>query len=108
MAKLTFHLIPNAHLDPVWLWEWEEGAAEAPPQKRTARVAAGGFISSRSSTRKMVKALLAIRASVQNCCRIGASAYGHIPAGHGDAQERQRFAMCGRLPFGKSFFHVLR
>jgi len=24
-----FHLICNAHLDPVWLWEWEEGAAEA-------------------------------------------------------------------------------
>jgi alpha-mannosidase len=23
------HLICNAHLDPVWLWEWEEGAAEA-------------------------------------------------------------------------------
>jgi alpha-mannosidase len=23
------HLIANAHLDPVWLWEWEEGAAEA-------------------------------------------------------------------------------
>ncbi len=25
----TIHLICNAHLDPVWLWEWEEGAAEA-------------------------------------------------------------------------------
>lgn len=25
----TFHLLCNAHLDPVWLWEWEEGAAEA-------------------------------------------------------------------------------
>jgi alpha-mannosidase len=25
----TVHLISNAHLDPVWLWEWEEGAAEA-------------------------------------------------------------------------------
>ena len=23
------HLICNAHLDPYWLWEWEEGAAEA-------------------------------------------------------------------------------
>ena len=23
------YLICNAHLDPVWLWEWEEGAAEA-------------------------------------------------------------------------------
>lgn len=23
------HLICNAHLDPVWLWQWEEGAAEA-------------------------------------------------------------------------------
>jgi alpha-mannosidase len=25
----SVHLICNAHLDPVWLWEWEEGAAEA-------------------------------------------------------------------------------
>ncbi len=23
------HLVCNAHLDPVWLWEWQEGAAEA-------------------------------------------------------------------------------
>lgn len=23
------HLISNAHIDPLWLWEWEEGAAEA-------------------------------------------------------------------------------
>ncbi len=23
--KKTFHLIPNAHLDPVWLWDWREG-----------------------------------------------------------------------------------
>jgi alpha-mannosidase len=23
------HLLCNAHLDPCWLWEWEEGAAEA-------------------------------------------------------------------------------
>lgn len=25
----TIHLICNAHIDPVWMWEWEEGAAEA-------------------------------------------------------------------------------
>ena len=24
-----FHLISNAHLDPIWQWEWEEGAAAA-------------------------------------------------------------------------------
>ena len=29
MAKTRIHLLCNAHLDPVWLWEWEEGAAEA-------------------------------------------------------------------------------
>ena len=23
------HLVCNAHIDPVWLWEWEEGAATA-------------------------------------------------------------------------------
>lgn len=27
--RQSLHLICNAHLDPVWLWEWEEGAAEA-------------------------------------------------------------------------------
>ncbi|MEN6384645.1 MAG: hypothetical protein ABFD79_05555 [Phycisphaerales bacterium] len=30
------HLICNAHLDPVWLWEWEEGAAEVISTFRTA------------------------------------------------------------------------
>lgn len=25
----SIHLVCNAHLDPVWLWEWEEGAAAA-------------------------------------------------------------------------------
>ena len=29
MAKKSVHLLCNAHLDPVWLWEWKEGAAEA-------------------------------------------------------------------------------
>ena len=29
MAPKKIHLVSNAHLDPVWLWEWEEGAAEA-------------------------------------------------------------------------------
>ena len=34
--KKTIHLVCNAHLDPVWLWEWEEGAAEAISTFRTA------------------------------------------------------------------------
>lgn len=34
MKKL--HLLCNAHLDPCWLWEWEEGAAEALSTFRTA------------------------------------------------------------------------
>ncbi|RPH33611.1 hypothetical protein EHM92_08155, partial [bacterium] len=29
MKKPVIHLICNAHLDPVWQWRWEEGAAEA-------------------------------------------------------------------------------
>jgi len=29
MSKPVIHLICNAHLDPVWQWRWEEGAAEA-------------------------------------------------------------------------------
>lgn len=28
MSKPTIHLICNAHLDPVWQWQWEEGCAE--------------------------------------------------------------------------------
>ncbi len=34
--KKTIHLVCNAHLDPVWLWEWEEGAAEAVSTFRVA------------------------------------------------------------------------
>lgn len=30
------HLICNAHLDPAWLWQWKEGAAEALSTFRTA------------------------------------------------------------------------
>jgi alpha-mannosidase len=32
----TVHLVCNAHIDPVWLWEWEEGAAAAISTFRTA------------------------------------------------------------------------
>jgi len=35
MKKLLF-LVCNAHLDPVWLWEWEEGLAETLATFRTA------------------------------------------------------------------------
>jgi alpha-mannosidase len=28
MKKITFHLLGNAHLDPVWLWDWREGLNE--------------------------------------------------------------------------------
>ncbi len=27
-TRYTFHLIPNAHIDPVWLWDWREGLNE--------------------------------------------------------------------------------
>ena len=30
------HLLCNAHLDPVWLWQWEEGVTEAISTFRTA------------------------------------------------------------------------
>jgi len=36
MNKPAVHLICNAHLDPVWQWRWEEGAAEAIATFRTA------------------------------------------------------------------------
>jgi alpha-mannosidase len=31
----TIHLIPNAHLDPVWLWDWREGFTEMVTTTRT-------------------------------------------------------------------------
>jgi alpha-mannosidase len=34
--KKQVYLVCNAHLDPVWMWEWEEGAAEAISTFRTA------------------------------------------------------------------------
>ena len=36
MNKHTVHLIANSHIDPVWLWLWEEGAGEALSTFRTA------------------------------------------------------------------------
>jgi len=35
-TKPVVHLICNAHLDPVWQWEWEEGVSEAISTFRTA------------------------------------------------------------------------
>ncbi len=36
MNRPCVHLICNAHLDPVWQWQWEEGCAEALATFRTA------------------------------------------------------------------------
>ena len=36
MERKRVHLIANAHLDPVWLWRWEEGCTEALSTFRTA------------------------------------------------------------------------
>lgn len=33
--KLTLHLLPNAHLDPVWMWDWREGFNEGLTTCRT-------------------------------------------------------------------------
>lgn len=33
--SFCIHLIPNAHLDPVWLWDWREGLTEAVTTSRT-------------------------------------------------------------------------
>ncbi len=33
---LTVHMIGNAHLDPVWLWHWQQGADEALATFRSA------------------------------------------------------------------------
>jgi alpha-mannosidase len=35
MKKISFHLIANAHLDPVWLWDWREGLNEGITTVRT-------------------------------------------------------------------------
>lgn len=36
MSNKNVHMICNAHLDPVWQWEWEEGVAAAVSTFRTA------------------------------------------------------------------------
>ena len=34
--KKYFYMVGNAHLDPVWLWRWQEGSAEAKATIRSA------------------------------------------------------------------------
>jgi alpha-mannosidase len=41
--KKNIHLIANAHLDPVWLWRWQEGCSEALSTFRTATELAEEF-----------------------------------------------------------------
>ena len=36
LKKARIYLVCNAHLDPAWLWEWPEGAAETVSTFRTA------------------------------------------------------------------------
>ncbi len=36
MGHGTLHLIGNAHLDPVWLWQWQEGFQAAKATFRSA------------------------------------------------------------------------
>ncbi|MBR3755012.1 MAG: alpha-mannosidase [Clostridia bacterium] len=36
MPKHTIHLIGNAHLDPIWLWRWQEGCNEVMQTFRSA------------------------------------------------------------------------
>lgn len=36
MSRQRIHLLCNAHLDPCWLWEWEEGAGETLSTFKTA------------------------------------------------------------------------
>ncbi|HZG56949.1 alpha-mannosidase [Paenibacillus sp.] len=36
MSKKTRHMIGNAHLDPVWLWQWQEGFQEVKATLRSA------------------------------------------------------------------------
>lgn len=33
--RYVFHILPNAHLDPVWLWDWREGLNEGIVTTRT-------------------------------------------------------------------------
>src|SRR3972149_3992688 len=35
-GRPVVHLICNAHIDPIWMWQWEEGAREAISTFRTA------------------------------------------------------------------------
>src|SRR4051812_25825724 len=36
MKHTTLHMIGNAHLDPVWLWRWQEGFQSAKATFRSA------------------------------------------------------------------------
>jgi len=36
MKKITLHMIGNAHIDPVWLWPWQEGFHEVKATFRSA------------------------------------------------------------------------
>ena len=36
MGNKKFYCVGNAHLDPMWLWRWQEGSAEAKATIRSA------------------------------------------------------------------------
>lgn len=36
VKKMVLHMIGNAHIDPVWLWQWQEGFHEVKASFRSA------------------------------------------------------------------------
>ena len=47
------HLICNAHLDPVWLWRWQEGCTEALSTFRTAEPMQCYFLTLSNTTQEL-------------------------------------------------------
>ncbi len=43
MKDKKLHMIGNAHLDPVWLWRWQEGFQETKATFRSALRATAAF-----------------------------------------------------------------
>ena len=92
MSVRIFHLIGNAHLDPVWLWDWREGMTEGINTTRAILEQFGliqyfdhvqgtdGF-PSKPAPDVVFRALAAMGARPEDCLFVGDSA-ADMEAGH--------------------------
>ncbi len=75
MKKFVVHIIPNAHLDPVWLWDYREGLNEGVATCRTILYDSGRPILERAQQAGVARADVEVQDAMRLVQGLGAVAF---------------------------------